>query len=151
MSSNSPSTFRYCRIFRLCCVISEPLLLCAAFYQSIMLFPTLVFCFSVLVATAWSTTFTPKGAKCQDYTIPVTITSENRPWIGPRWTDNYGFIDFLSIASSRQSAGFPSPVGNPVNQTASYNISAAFCTPDKPGKRSKTVLLATHGLGFDKR
>ncbi|MCJ1422472.1 hypothetical protein MMC29_000352 [Sticta canariensis] len=115
-----------------------------------MLFLTLGLCFSVLVATAWSTTFTPKGASCQDYTILVTITSKNRPWIGPRWTDNYGFIDFLSIASSRQSARFSPPVGDPVKQTASYNICATFCTPEMPGNRSKTVLLATHGLGFDK-
>lgn len=116
-----------------------------------MLFLTLGLYFLALVATAWSTTFTPKGASCQDYTIPVTVTSENRPWIGPRWTDNYGFIDFLSLTSSRQSAEFSSPVGNPVNQTTSYNISATFCTPETPGKSSKTVLLATHGLGFDKR
>lgn len=106
------------------------------------------------LAAAWSTpnaTFVPKGAKCHDYIIPVTVTSENRPWIGPRWTDNYGFTDFLSTVTTRASAGFPFPVGNPVNQTAIYNISASFCTPETPGENSKTVLLATHGLGFDKR
>ena len=161
-TSTCTSTSRYCQPVPLHSILRDIyhlwtlcflLLLPASFYQSIMLCLTLGFFLSALVATAWSTgtTFSPKGAKCQDYTIPLTITSENRPWIGPRWTDNYGFIDFLSIATSRPSAGFPSPVGNPVNQTASYNISATFCTPEKPGKHSKTVLLATHGLGFDKR
>ncbi|MCJ1266481.1 hypothetical protein MMC22_006366 [Lobaria immixta] len=105
------------------------------------------------LAAAWSTpnvTYLPKGATCHDYTIPVTVTSENKPWVGPRWTDNYGFIDFVTVSSTRQSAGSPLPFGNPINQTASYNISATFCTPIAPGKHSKTVLLAMHGLGFDK-
>lgn len=96
------------------------------------------------------TTFVPKGAKCQDYTIPVTVTSENQPWIGPRWTDNYELADFVSTSSARVSAGFPIPVGDPVNQTASYNIAATFCTPERPGEHSKTVLLATHGVGLDR-
>ena len=111
----------------------------------------LAFC---ALATAWSTssvTHVPKGAKCQNYTVPLTITSANRPWIGPRWTDNYGFIDFVTTTAARRSAGFPSPVGDPVNQTASYNISATFCTPKRAGKHSKTVLLATHGLSYDRK
>lgn len=116
-----------------------------------MHFVTLAF-FGLAAAWPTSTTqFVPKGAKCQEYTIPVTVTSENRPWIGPRWTDNYGFTDFLSIAASRESARFPAPVGNPVTRTASYSIVATFCTPQKSGKHSKTVLLATHGLGYDRR
>ncbi len=105
------------------------------------------------LASAWSrhAAFAPKGANCLDYIIPLTVTSDNRPWTGPRWEDDFGFIDFLSSASTRFSAGFPSPVGDPVKQTCSYEISATFCTPQRPGNHSKTVLLATHGLGFDKR
>lgn len=98
-----------------------------------------------------SATFVPKGANCQDYTVPVTVTSENFPWTGRRWEDDYGFIDFVSTATTRLSARFPYPLGKPVNQKGSYNISATFCTPTQPGNRSKTVLLATHGLGFDRR
>lgn len=98
----------------------------------------------------YKTAFVPKGAKCQEYTIPVTVTSENRPWIGPRWKDNYELVDFASTSSTRQDAGFPLPVGEPVNQTGSYNIAATFCTPKRPGEHSKTVLLAIHGLGLDR-
>lgn len=116
-----------------------------------MQFLVLAFCGLAAASSTYDVRFVPKGAKCQDYTIPVTVTSENRPWIGPRWTDNYGFTDFLALSATRVSAGVPIPVGNPVNQTASYSIAATFCTPERSGKQSKTVLLATHGLGFDRR
>lgn len=107
--------------------------------------------FALAAATSTSkTAYVPKGANCRDYTIPVTVTSENRPWIGPRWKDNYELVDFASTSSARPEAGFPSPVGKPVNQTGSYNIAATFCTPKTPGQHSKTVLLAIHGLGLDK-
>lgn len=105
-----------------------------------------------LAAALSNAGYVPKGANCLDSIIPVTVTSNNRPWIAPRWKDNYEFIDFLSTASSRPSAGFPGPLGNnTVKQTGSYHIGATFCTPQKPGNHSNTVIVATHGLGFDRR
>ena len=83
--------------------------------------------------------------------IPVTTTSDNYPWVGPKWNDDFGFIDFASVASSRTDAGFPLPFGAPVSQTAKYMIGATFCTPTHAGKNSGKVLLASHGLGFDRR
>ncbi|MCJ1461462.1 hypothetical protein MMC07_000059 [Pseudocyphellaria aurata] len=114
-----------------------------------MLYLVLAFLALAAASSTSNVTFVPKGAICRSYTVPVTVTSANRPWVGPRWTDNYEFIDFVSIATTRVSAGFPLPVGSPVNQTASYEIAATFCTPERGGAHSKTVLLATHGLGFD--
>lgn len=109
----------------------------------------LIFFAFVGLATA---DYVPKGANCVDSIIPVTVSSNNRPWIAPKWKNNYELIDFLSSATSRPSAGFPAPVGNnTVKQTLSYEIGATFCTPQKPGNHSNTVLVATHGLGFDRR
>lgn len=105
-------------------------------------------------ATSWpvqSSGFVPPGAECQDYMIPATVTSENFPWLAPKWTDDYGFIDFASEASSRTDDGFPSPIGNFTSETASYEIGATFCTPKTANKNTKIVLLATHGLGFHRR
>lgn len=116
-----------------------------------MLYLTFAFLALAAASSTYNQAFVPKGANCRSYTVPVTVTSANRPWVGPRWTDNYEFIDFVSLATTRVSAGFPSPVGSPVSQTASYDISATFCTPERIGAHSKTVLLATHGLGFDSR
>ena len=111
-----------------------------------------VWCAFIGLAPALSTAgYVPKGANCIDSIIPVTVTSNNRPWIAPKWNNNFEFIDFLSSASSRPSAGFSAPVGNPVKQTGSYKIGATFCSPQKPGNHSDTVIVATHGLGFDRR
>lgn len=116
-----------------------------------MLYSSVAFLSSLALSSAIQTAYIPEGAICHDYTIPVTVASNNRPWNGPKWEDDYGFIDFLSSASTRLSAGVPFPLGDPVKQTATYDISATFCTPKKQGENSKTVLLATHGLGFDRR
>lgn len=103
-------------------------------------------------AAPTSSGYVPPGAKCQDYSIPVTVTSLNYPWVAPKWTDNFGFIDFASTATSRTDAGFPPPIGAPVNETARYDIGATFCTPTgKANANAGKVLLATHGLGFDRR
>lgn len=117
----------------------------------------LIWCAFIGLAIAFpSAGYVPKGADCLDFIIPVTVTSNNRLWIAPKWENNLEFIDFLSTASSRPSAGFPAPVGNnSVNQTGSYEIGATFCTPQTtptPGNDSdNTVIIATHGLGFDRR
>lgn len=96
--------------------------------------------------------YVPEGAKCQDYTIPVNVTSLNYPWTAPKWTDNFGFIDFASIATSRTDYDSQSPIGVPVLETAGYSIDATFCTPKgKPNTNAGKVLLASHGLGFDRR
>ena len=113
---------------------------------------SLTFAFAVYV-NGWSIpkSYVPPGAECEDYTIPITVTSNNYQWVGPQWKDDFGFIDFVSTASSRLDAGFPSPVGAFVSETASYAIAATFCTPKRPNDNSKTILLATHGLAFDRR
>ena len=95
--------------------------------------------------------YKPVNADCHDYVIPVKVTSENYQWTGPRWNDNYEFIDFLTVASYRPSVGVSPPFGNRTEETCSYQIGGTFCAPKKRGPKSKTILLATHGLGFDKR
>lgn len=98
-----------------------------------------------------SPSYIPVKADCRDYTIPVTVTSENYQWTGQRWTDDYELIDFLTVASSRPSAGIPPSFGNLTEETESYKIGATFCTPKGGGPKAKTVLLATHGLTADRR
>lgn len=94
--------------------------------------------------------YIPPNADCHDYTVPVTVTSDNYQWTGPRWSDNYELFDFLTTVTSRPTAGFSLPFGNKTKETGSYKIGATFCTPKKVGPKSKTVFIATHGLGADK-
>ena len=126
--------------------------MCLSFKMKLFMFHAiLVSITGIVVALPASHGYVPPGAQCQDYSIPVTVTSLNYPWTAAKWTDNYGLIDFVSVASSRTDAGFPPPIGKPVNQTATYIIGATFCTPVNPTGNSGKVLLATHGLAFDRR
>lgn len=95
-----------------------------------------------------SQSYAPANADCRDYSIPVTVISENLQWTGPRWTDDYELVDFLTVSASRSSA---SPYGNATEESGSYTIGATFCAPKNGGAKAKTVLVATHGLGYDRR
>lgn len=89
------------------------------------------------------------GAKtCTDYTIPVNPTSLNFIWAKP-FANNYDVVDFLTSTASRiASADFFSSAKI---QTASYQISARFCTPKDSTSNNNVVLLLTHGVNFDRR
>lgn len=95
-----------------------------------------------------SQSYVPANVDCRDYSIPVAVISENLQWTGPRWTDNYELVDFLTVAASRSSASF---YGNATEESGSYTIGATFCAPKHGGAKAKTVLVATHGLGYDRR
>ncbi|KAM0337694.1 hypothetical protein ACHAPU_011524 [Fusarium lateritium] len=87
----------------------------------------------------------PPNANCWEYKVPVTITSENVVFNFPDWKDDYALQDFLTAVTTRESAGYPSPIVGTKNETATYTLAASFCTPKRPGK--KTIILATHGIG----
>jgi hypothetical protein len=89
----------------------------------------------------------PPTADCKEYTIPVTISSENAIFNFSRWDDDYALEDFLSAVTTRAGAGYPGIVSSTVTENATYEIAASFCTPKKPYGKEKTVILATHGIG----
>ncbi|KAK0124060.1 hypothetical protein ONS95_009046 [Cadophora gregata] len=87
---------------------------------------------------------------CTDYEIPVTPTSVNLVW-GKKFETNFDVVDFISNINSRTAATSFNPYDSssaPVLTTASYTISATFCTPTKGA--SGIVLLLSHGLNFDR-
>jgi hypothetical protein len=90
---------------------------------------------------------------CQNYKIPLTVTSENFVYDLPHFADNYDVVDWVSNFGSRTaSVGYQPFSSTSQNQTASYTISATFCAPEDPKAAYKdTVLFATHGLNFDNR
>jgi hypothetical protein len=102
-------------------------------------------------AAAIPNTYIPFNANCIDYDIPVSVSTKGINWVAPKWTNNTGLIDFVSITSSRSSANFSSAVGGSVELSGQYKISATFCSPKTNTENSKKVLLATHGLGYDSR
>lgn len=86
---------------------------------------------------------------CVQYNISVKPTSQNFAFTN-QFQNNYDVVDFISNAVSRTGATF-NPFSGKHNVTASYEISATFCTPRAEGRHKRTVILASHGLGFDRR
>ncbi|KAK2813287.1 hypothetical protein FQN50_000601 [Emmonsiellopsis sp. PD_5] len=102
-------------------------------------------------ASPYKGTYHPPNANCVDYTIPVSVSTDILTFNGTKWDDNFGLIDFVSVASSREDAGFPSPIGAPEPYKGDLEIAGTFCSPKEYGKPGgRTVLLATHGLGFER-
>jgi hypothetical protein len=102
-------------------------------------------------AGAIPNTYTPANANCIDYDIPVSVSTEGINWVAPKWTDNAGLIDFVSLTSSRSSANFSSPINGSVDLSGQHTISGTFCSPKTNAEKSGNVLLATHGIGYDRR
>ena len=87
---------------------------------------------------------------CIDYEIPVTIGSLNYIIAKP-FQSNYDVVDLVSNLASRTAATDFHPYSGAALQTASYTISATFCAPGDTAPSNGIVLLASHGLNFDRR
>lgn len=102
-----------------------------------------------LLTTAQATPSTSQT--CKNYTIPLTITSPNLAFALPTFRNNFDVADFIDTISSRNASTAASVVSTTrQNITASYKIFATLCQPTSKISRSKTVLIATHGLNFDR-
>jgi hypothetical protein len=86
---------------------------------------------------------------CQDYNLPLTITSGNYIWGLPDLVTNFDATTFTTNLARWDANVTLKPISGYGNVTADYIISGTFCSPVKAG--SGTVLLASHGFGFDRR
>ncbi|KAH7324682.1 Alpha/Beta hydrolase protein [Stachybotrys elegans] len=89
----------------------------------------------------------PPGAQCREFMIPVEVSSEVVQFNFPQWGNDFELVDFLAIATTRQTPETPSPIGDSAVQTNTFRIAASFCSPREPTEKSKTVIVATHGIG----
>ncbi|KAK4188449.1 Alpha/Beta hydrolase protein [Podospora australis] len=92
---------------------------------------------------------------CTDYDIPVTITSPNFGFPINRFKTDFDVADFLDTLTSRNKNVSFSVITLPgTTVTKTYTISATFCrpghAPPDPAE-DYTVIIATHGLNFDRR
>ena len=86
---------------------------------------------------------------CKEYTIPLTLTSGNYQWGLPPLTTDYDAVTFTTDLARWDANVTLNPISGYGNVTADYKISGTICSPVSGG--SGTVLLASHGLGFDRR
>jgi hypothetical protein len=89
----------------------------------------------------------PPNANCVDYMVPIDITYNNYEFNGTKFLNDYNLTDFLTIATTRAGANYPSPLDGPIASNGSFNIAASFCTPKNETPKSKHVIIATHGIG----
>ncbi len=90
-------------------------------------------------------------AQCMNYTIPLTVTSDNFVFNISKFENNYDVVDVITNIARKDSNTTFHPVAGRHNVTATYTISGTFCSPKSPSGREKTVLLATHGIAYDGR
>jgi hypothetical protein len=90
-------------------------------------------------------------ASCIDYNIPVTITSENYIFNVSEFRNNFDVVNVITDFARKDSNTSFHPFHGTKNETAEYLIAGTFCTPNKPVGREKQVLLATPGIGYDRR
>ncbi|KAK0732082.1 Alpha/Beta hydrolase protein [Lasiosphaeris hirsuta] len=103
------------------------------------------------VGPALGTPVSSTTKTCTDLEIPLTVTSTNIGFGLPKFTTDFDVANFIDTVSSRNTTTSDSVVAAPNNVTANYTISATFCKPKVlPAGRKNTVLLATHGLAFDR-
>ena len=105
----------------------------------------------LLISILTSTTLATSSRKvCTTYKASLTVTSENfvfNPAL--KFKDNFDVGDLWSEATARNANETFNPFVGKELDSAKYDIWGHFCTPVQKGPRKKTVLLATHGLGFD--
>jgi hypothetical protein len=59
-------------------------------------------------------------------------------------------VGFVNDLTRRDTNTTFSPFADVKNVTASYTIGATICIPRKSSGNDKTLLLASHGLGYDR-
>jgi hypothetical protein len=95
----------------------------------------------------------PANGDCVDYTILTNVTFPSLTYVYPIWKDDHDVAAFLFNMSTKDAAkGSFQPYGSTVNNvTTTYSISATFCSPKSKNGKENTVLVATHGGGYDRR
>jgi hypothetical protein len=94
----------------------------------------------------------PANGVCTDFTITKTVTSSQFGFAPKKFENNYDVVGFLeALASSAKEPSFEPLISPTKPTTRDYTISATFCTPKHKKGKEGTVLVATSGLGYDKR
>jgi hypothetical protein len=93
------------------------------------------------------------GKSCESYKIPLTVSSTDYVFALPPFANNDEVAAFVAAATSRSAPPGEALFPTTVNRTSDFTIGATFCRPGKsqPQTHKDTVIIATHGLNFDRR
>lgn len=112
------------------------------------LLPLIPLLLTPLVRAVPTTSHNSSPKTCKEYTIPLTITAGTYIWGLPNLTTNYDVTAFTNNLSRWDANVTFHPVSGFENTTLDVEISGTFCAPTNGD--ASTVLIATHGLGFDR-
>lgn len=103
---------------------------------------------TIILAAVAALSSVASAARCQNLTIPVSISARNGVFNIQNPTTNIAAIDF-SLNLSRQGHNYSQEVLTGYNTVSgNYQIAATYCEPDAgPGK---VLQVLTHGIGFDR-
>lgn len=89
---------------------------------------------------------------CKSFKIPVSIDSTEMVYALPPVETDFDISAFVDTITSRSAPDSSSYFSGSKNVSKTYEVGATFCTPSKGGNdaHKDTVLIATHGLGFDR-
>jgi hypothetical protein len=93
----------------------------------------------------------PANGDCKEYTFKDKVTTENVIFGLPKFKTNYDVAEYLFNETRKDSRTAFNPVGGTENVTSEYTLAGTFCKPKKTNGKETTVLIATHGLGYDRR
>jgi pimeloyl-ACP methyl ester carboxylesterase len=92
--------------------------------------------------------FYPPRADCKEFFIPVSVAPEVIQFNFPKWGNDFELVDTLAVITTRATPDAASPVGESSKENTTFHIAASFCSPKTQNEKSKTVILATHGIGL---
>lgn len=102
-----------------------------------------------LTALARSSPLPQTKRSCQEYEFVVNTTSLNLKWAIDPIENNEDVVGFLANAGRRDHESVFHPLTLPTApEKGMYTISGTFCQPPNGG--NGTVLIATHGGGYDR-
>ncbi|MCJ1396186.1 hypothetical protein MMC18_009075 [Xylographa bjoerkii] len=99
----------------------------------------------------WAYGYHNSNVICQNYTIPMTVSSEIYIYNSTISKDNFELTDFVSASSSVNSTNIFLPVEkDPVVQEFQLEVHGTFCHPAHiAAEQESTVIIATHGIEGD--
>ena len=93
----------------------------------------------------------PSNGNCSDYTVTRNITSTNYLLSFPHFRSNLDVASLLFNLSRKDYATAYQPFAGKINVTKEYEVGATFCTPSVTNGKENVILIATHGVAFDRR
>ncbi|KAL1604047.1 hypothetical protein SLS60_005639 [Paraconiothyrium brasiliense] len=93
----------------------------------------------------------PSNGDCKDYLVNSTVTWPQLQWNQTNYKNNYEVVSLLAKIGEQGKVSF-NPFSGSKNVIKTFQTGGTFCKPKvlKAGKED-TVLVATHGAGFDRR